>query len=162
MPSNLGFCCLYSFACLLHCEYLCPCYLTGACLFCNCGCVRTPHGLAVSMILWSCDPVILRFWMFQSSLESSCLWDPEILVWPSSWVSGILGFSDLGCVRVPGIWAYSSCFETGFRVCAEGKLAQTGGTWDPGQAVFCVPGSCWSQLLLVVLELMLCPTHPWS
>ena len=28
-----------------------PCYLTGACPSCNPGCVRTPHNVAVSVIL---------------------------------------------------------------------------------------------------------------
>ena len=34
--------------------------------------------------------MILRPWVCQCSWESSCLWDPEILVWPSSWDPGIL------------------------------------------------------------------------
>jgi hypothetical protein len=88
----------------------CPFYMTRAFPSCNPGCVRTPHSSAVSVTLWSCDPVILwscdpvilwscdpvilwscdpvilwfqddvilKFWVCQSSLESNCLWDPEI------------------------------------------------------------------------------------
>jgi hypothetical protein len=94
--------------------------------FCNPGWVRTPQSSPVSVILWSCDPLILIFWVCQSSWESSCLLDPEMLVWPSSWNPVILGSYDPGCFRAPVIWASSGCCWTGCRVCTQGKLVQTG------------------------------------
>ena len=90
-PSNLGFCYLCSYACHPPSGYLPSIYLTGACPPCDPGCVSTPQNSAVSVILWFWDPVILRSWVCQSSWETSCLWDLEILVWPSTWGPGILG-----------------------------------------------------------------------
>jgi hypothetical protein len=75
---------------------------------------------AFSVILWFWNPVILRSWVCQNSWESSCLWDPEILVWPSFWDPGILGSYDPGCVRMLGNEASSRCCRTGCGVCAQG------------------------------------------
>jgi hypothetical protein len=53
------------------------------------------------VILWLWTPANLRFWMCQSFWQSSFLWDPEILVWPSPCYTGILLSYDPGCVTVP-------------------------------------------------------------
>jgi hypothetical protein len=58
--------------------------------------------LRVQLSLWFCDPVNLRFWVCQSSWESSFLWDPKILLWPSSWDHGILESQHPGHVTAPG------------------------------------------------------------
>jgi hypothetical protein len=124
----------------------CPRYLTGACPSYNTGCVRTPYSLAVSVILWFWDLVILRFWVCQCFWESSYVWDPEILVWPSSW--------DPVHVRVPGIWVSSGCCGTGCKVCVQGKQAQTWWTlihWLGGVPVSLDPAGpsyspwCWNR-----------------
>ena len=59
--------------------------------------------LRVQLSLWFYNSVILRSWVCQSSWKSSCLWDPEILVWPSSWDPGILWS-----------WACQSAWEWNF------------------------------------------------
>jgi hypothetical protein len=87
-PSHLGFC---SYVCLLPSYYL-TCllpsvYLIGACPSCNTAWFRTPQSPAFSVILWFPDPVNLRFWVCQSSWQSSFLWDPELL---RCWDPGIL------------------------------------------------------------------------
>ena len=46
--------------------------------------------LKVLLSLWFWDSGILRSWVCLNSWESSSLWDPEILVWPSSWDPVIL------------------------------------------------------------------------
>jgi hypothetical protein len=94
MPSNLGFCCFCSYACLLPSDYL-KCsipsvYLIGACPSCNPDWFRIPQSPDFSVILWVQDPVNLRFWVCQSCWQSSFLQNPEILVWPRSWDVGIL------------------------------------------------------------------------
>ena len=69
------------------------------------GCFRTPQNSAVAGILGFWDPLIFWSWVCQSSWESSCLWDPEILVWPSSWdsvVSELLGVKLLLGIAVMG------------------------------------------------------------
>jgi hypothetical protein len=58
---------------------------------------------AVSVILWFCDPVILRSWVCQSSWESSCLWEPDTLVWSCSCNPVILLSCGHGHVRTPGV-----------------------------------------------------------
>ena len=77
MPDSLSFCGLCSCSCLSPSDYL-YCYLhslslTGACL----SCFVVVSELRVQLCLWSWDPGC------KSSWESRCLWDPEILVWPS-------------------------------------------------------------------------------
>jgi hypothetical protein len=62
-----------------------PALAISDCPSCNLCCVRTPQGPTV--ILWFWNLLILRFWVCQSS---TCLWNPEILVWPSSLDLGIL------------------------------------------------------------------------
>ena len=57
MPSNLGFCCLCSYTCILPSDYL-WCYLpllylTGAHPSCDPGCVRAPGSQAASVTLRS-------------------------------------------------------------------------------------------------------------
>jgi hypothetical protein len=76
--------------------------------------VQMSLGSCDSGILGFWDPGILKSWVCQSSWESSCLWDPEILVCPSSW--------DPGCVRTPGSGASSGCCRTGCRVSTQGLL----------------------------------------
>jgi hypothetical protein len=93
MPRNLRFCCICSYACLLPSDYL-KCllssiYLFGACPSCNPGWVRNPESTFLCDLSFL-DPVNLRFSVCQSSWESIFLWDPEILVWASSWDPGIL------------------------------------------------------------------------
>ena len=68
--------------------------------------------LRVNPVIW--HPVIRRSWVCQSSWELSCLWDLEILVWPSSWVPAS---SDPGCLGVPGSGAASGCHGAGYGVC---------------------------------------------
>jgi hypothetical protein len=162
MPSCLGFCCFCSYSCLLPSDYfkcsLPSIYLIGACPSYNPSWVRTPQSPAFSLILSSFqDPVILRFWVCQSSWESSCLWNSEILVWPSSWDPKILGILEhLEVVPSLGIMGSSSEFLT--------KVDQhrLEGTQATGWVGFLCPCSCWSQALSVVLEQMLCSTHQWS
>jgi hypothetical protein len=106
MPSNLGFCCFCSFACLLPSDnlkyLLTSIYLIGACLSYNPSWFGAPQSPAFSVILWSRAPVNLRFWVCQFFWQSSFLWDPEILVWPSSCYPGILESEDPGHVTAPG------------------------------------------------------------
>ena len=99
MPSNLGFCCLCSYACFLPSGYL-QCYgpqlcLTGACPSHNPGFVRTPQSRCL------CDPVILQScvcqsswdpvtWVCQSAWEWSCLW----VLW--GWLQSLLPRSTQG------------------------------------------------------------------
>jgi hypothetical protein len=91
MPCKLGFCC---FCCLLPSDYLrCllpPIYLIGSSPSYNPSWFRTPQSPALSVILWLWAPVNLRFWVCQSFWQSSFLWDPVILVWPTSCYPGIL------------------------------------------------------------------------
>ena len=84
MPCNLGCCCFCSYACLLLSGFL-MCflplvYLIGDCPSCNPNWLRTLQSPDFFVILWFQDPVNLRFWVYQSSLQSCFLWDPEILV----------------------------------------------------------------------------------
>jgi hypothetical protein len=153
MPSNLGFCCFCSYACLLPSDYL-KCslpliYLIGACPSYNPSWVRTPQSPAFS--------VILRFWVCQCSWQSSFLWDPEILGWPNSWNPKMLGLLELLEV-VPTLGAMGLSTEV------ENKVGQCWleETWATCQAEFLCPSSCWPQALLVLLEQMLCSTHQWS
>jgi hypothetical protein len=67
-------------------------YLIGACPSYNSWWFRTPQSPAFSVILWLWAPLNLRFWVCQSFWQSSFLWDPEILVLPSSCYPGILLF----------------------------------------------------------------------
>jgi hypothetical protein len=56
MPSNLGFCCFYSYDCLLPSDYLkyllSSIYLIGACPSYNPSWFRAPQSPAFSVILW--------------------------------------------------------------------------------------------------------------
>jgi hypothetical protein len=94
MPSNLCFCCFCSYGCLLLSDYLkcllCSIYLIWACPSYIPYWFRTPQSAAFSVILWFWAPVYLRFLVCLCSWQSSFLWDPEILVWPSSCYPGIL------------------------------------------------------------------------
>jgi hypothetical protein len=65
-------------------------YLIGVWSSCNPSWFRTHQSAAFSVILWFQDPVNLRFWVCQSSWQSSFLWDPEIVVSLSSLYPGIL------------------------------------------------------------------------
>ena len=50
---------------------------------------------------WFWDPGILRFWVCHSSWESSCLRDPENLVWTSLWDPLILDVLEHLGVELP-------------------------------------------------------------
>ena len=85
--------------------------------------VRSPQSLAISMILWFCNLVILSFWVFQRSWNSRCLWNPEILVWPCSWDPVILGLLELlwsWTFRGPWSRASSGCCGTVCEASAQG------------------------------------------
>ena len=151
MPSNLGFCCLHSYAS-----------------------VTIWLSLVVPALLvsdWSLS--LLWSWFCQNSSSSSCLWDPVIMgscdpdilgvsellgvkLPLGSWNPGVIKLlrsHDPRHVRVPGSPASSECFGTGWRGSAYSLLrapAQTGK--NPCHCVGggCrVPGSHWSQLLPV-------------
>jgi hypothetical protein len=161
MPSNLGFCCFCSYACLLPSDYL-KCllpsiYLIGASSSCNSSWFRTPQSPAFSVILWFQDPVNLRFWVCQSSWQSWSLWDPEILVCPSSWNPKILGMlQHLEVVSLLGTLVLSAAFET--------KVDQhwPEGIGAAGQAGLLCPCSCCHRPLMIVLGQMLVSTHQRS
>jgi hypothetical protein len=146
--------------------YLPSLYLTGACPSCDPGWVRTPQRSAVSVILWFWDPVILRSCVCQSSWQSSCFWDPEILMWPSSWNPGVLRSCGPDCVRAPWCRVSSGCCGTGYGVCTQGllrELIQTGK--NPCHWSFFRFGKFSSIILLnifPVLGQMVCPPHFWS
>ena len=85
---------LSPYACSLHLFISSATYhrcLNEACPSCDPGCVRNPQSLAISVVLWFCDPVILRSWVCEKPWDSSCFCNPEILLWPSSWDAMILG-----------------------------------------------------------------------
>ena len=85
---------LSPYACSLHLFVSSATYhrcLNEACPSCDPGCVRNPQSLAISVVLWFCDPVILRSWVCEKPWDSSCFCNPEILLWPSSWDAMILG-----------------------------------------------------------------------
>ena len=137
MTSNLGFCCFYSYACLLPFDYF-KCSLPSI-IWLEPVFPLIPvesELLRVQLSLWSCDP--------------------EILMWPSSWDPGILG------VRVPG-----SCTSSGDSgaVCWVQNQYRPQLTWrnlrhwSVGFLCLC---SSWDQALPILFEQMLCPTHQWS
>ena len=101
MPSNLGFCCLCSYACLLPSDYL-KCllpsiYLIGACLSKSSSWVRTPQSPAFSVILCLWAPVNLRFWVSKSSGQSC---SSEILKYWCDQAPFILGSC---CPKILGV-----------------------------------------------------------
>jgi hypothetical protein len=104
-----------------------------------------------SEILWFWDPGILRSWVCQSSWESSCLWDLEILVWRSSWDPVILAM--LECLGLELLVS---------KVCSWRQPRQTRRNlrhWFGGvSACLDLTGPsnslCWGQ--------MLCSPHLWS
>ena len=165
LPSNLGFCCFCSYAYLPPSDYLkSSVYLFGACPSCNPSWFTTSQSSAFFVILWFWDPGMLRLWVHQSSWQSSFLWNPEILVWPSSWDPGIkdlrskiLGvFEHLEVVPPLATIGLSAKFKT--------KVDHhwLEGTWTTDQAGFnCLCSSC-PLAPLVLLEQMLCSTHRWS
>lgn len=83
--------------------------------------------LTVSLVVSEILRAQLSLW----SWESGCVTVPGSQATSEtlrSWwdqAPGILASWHPGCVRVPGIWASSECYETGCRVCAQGKLVQT-------------------------------------
>jgi hypothetical protein len=107
---------------------------------------------ALAMSDWSLS--FLWPWLCQNSSESSCLWDPEILVWLSSWAPGIFG--------APGSGACSGCCGTGCGVCTQGLHREPAQTrrnlchWSGG-----VP-ACGVQLVPVVPCVGTDPPHLWS
>ena len=105
MSSNLGFSCLCSCACLSLSDYFSSnlplLSWTGACPSCDPGCVRTLQRPLVFVILWFCDSVTQRYVVCQSFWDSSCLWEPEFLVWPRSWYPMILVILEHLGVKLP-------------------------------------------------------------
>ena len=93
MPTNLDFCCLSSWTCLLPSGYLVLPFLAvfdwSLSLLWPWLCQNSSKFscLCDPVILGSFDPEILGV---SDLLGVSCLWDPEILVWPRSWDSVIL------------------------------------------------------------------------
>jgi hypothetical protein len=85
----------------------CPCYIQLQPVLPVIPVVSELLRVQLSVILSFQNTVILRSWVCQRIWESSCLWDPEILVWPSILGPVILGFCDPGCVRAPGSGASS-------------------------------------------------------
>ena len=128
---------------------------------------------------WSLS--FLWSWLCQNSSESSCLCDPVILgscdpeilgvsellgvkLTQRPWdpcVTKLLGSWDPWCFRVCGSEASFGCCSTGCRVCAQGKPSTD---WKHSDSLVrqgsWVPGSCWSQLL-PMLGQMLCLPHFW-
>jgi hypothetical protein len=163
LPSNLGFYCFCSYACLLPSDYLKSSlpslYLIGACLSCNPCWVRISLIPSFSVILWFWNLVMLRFWVCQSSCHSSFLWDPEIQVWPSSWDPGILRSS----VCLSTVWKWYFLWRLwGCQLSLKPRVYQCWleGTGATAQARFLHPCSCWPLALPVVLEQMLC-SYQW-
>jgi hypothetical protein len=140
----------------------CPCYIwLEPVLPCDPGCSRTPQSSAIScdpVILWSCDPKVLGC---QSSWGSSCLWDPR------SWrdqAPGILWSCGSRHVRAPGVelllHVLGLAKEFGPKVCSGHCSDRKEPVPLVGWSSW-VPGSCWSQLLPVLVQ-MLWPPHLWS
>jgi hypothetical protein len=164
MPSNLRFCCFFSYACLLPSDYIKglppSIYLIGACPSYNPSWFRAPQNTAFSVILWLQAPGNLKFWVCQSSCQSSFLWDPEILVWPSSCYP-------LSCN--PMILGALQCLEvvSPLRTVELSGLFETNvnqywleGTRVSGQAGLPCPCSCCHRPVTLGLEQMLCSTDP--
>lgn len=151
----IGFCCFCSSDCLPPSDYL-KCtlsliYLIVGCSTCNLGCVRILQSPAFSVVLWFRDPLILRFWVCQSSWQSSFLWDPENLVWQTSWDPGIL--ISWG-IRVPGSGSSSGNHEAICWVQNQDRIVpaeRNPRIWSSGVPVFLL---LMAQALLVVLEQM--------
>jgi hypothetical protein len=82
MPSNLGFCCLCSYACLMPSDclqyYLPLLYLTEACPSCDTDCFRIPQSPAVSVILLFWHPEILSVSEFLEVRLPLGPWDPGV------------------------------------------------------------------------------------
>jgi hypothetical protein len=152
MPSNFCFCCFCSYACLSPSYYakyfLLLKYLIETCPSCNPGWVRTLQSPAFSVILWFWDPVILKFWLCQSSWLLSFL---PLRPWVS-WYPKILGVLDcLEVVPTLGIMGLSTEME----IMVDHRWME--GTWSTGQARFQFLCSWWPQVLPVVLEQMCVP-----
>jgi hypothetical protein len=161
MPSNLGFCCFCSYACLLPYDYL-MCllpskYLVGAFPSYNLGWFRTPQIPAFSCdsrLLWTWESGCVRVLGSQASSETLRFWCdqvPGILV---SWNPKILGMvqcvemvSPLGTVRLSGV----------FRTKVYQHISE--GTWAAVQAGLLCPCSCCHRPIRISLEQMLCSTR---
>jgi hypothetical protein len=152
MPSNLGFCCFCSYSCLppsIISSATCPCYIwldpvLPAILVLS-ELLRVPLSLC-PLIPGSCDPEILGVSEFLGVRLPLGSWEPG--------VTKLLWSCDYGCVSVPGIWASSWCWGQAAEFVYKVNWCGPEGTQATGWAG--------SQLLLVVLEQMLCSTHPWS
>jgi hypothetical protein len=161
MPSNLGFCCFCSYACLLLSDYLIACCPQYIWLEPVLPIIPVDSGLPrVQLSLWSYDSGILwtwdSFWVCQSSWQSSFLWDPEILVILGSWIPKILGMLQclevvsLGTMGLPGV------FQT------KVYQHQSEGTQAAGQEELLWPCSCCHRPVTIGLEQILYSTHQWS
>jgi hypothetical protein len=157
MPSYLSFCCFCSFACLLPSDYL-KCflpsiYLIGACLSYNPGWFRTPQSPTFCVMLWFWAPVNLRFLVCHSSWQSSFFWDPEILVWPSSWYPGILvSWNPKILVMLQCLELVSPSGDCGAVLCVQNQGIPVPIRRNP---------SCWSGRAPVSLLLLSQADHNW-
>ena len=114
---------LSPYACSLHLFISSATYhrcLNGACPSCDPGCVRNPQSLAISVVLWFCDPVILSVWETLGLKLLLQSWNPV--------VTKLLRCYDPGCVTAPVSQAYSGCFGTRCGVSTQGlhRAAHTG------------------------------------
>jgi hypothetical protein len=169
VPSNLGFCCLCSYACSQLSDYpqwyLCSLNLIEAVLPVILVVSELLKSSGVSVILWLCDPEILGMSELLGVKLSLGPWDPgvtKLLESEPKVCSGHLWSYDPGSGRAPGSRASSGCCGTGCRVHTQGLLrvlAQSGRNlchWLVGVPEW--PGPA----LLLVLGQMLNPPHLWS
>jgi hypothetical protein len=166
MPSNLGFCCFCSYACLLPSDYL-KCllpsiYLIGACPSYKPSWFRYTQSPAFSVVLWLWAPVNLKFWVCQSSWQSS---SSETLKYWCDLAPVILGSC---CRKILGVL---QCLEVVFSlrtVELSGLFkAKVNQNWSKGtqasdqEGLWC-PCFCCHRPVTIGLELMFGSTHQWS
>ena len=128
----------------------------------NTSWVKSSQSPAFSVILWFKDPVMLRFWVWQSSWQSSFLWDPDILMWPTPvilescnpMILGLLQCLELvSPLRTMGL---SGVFKS---MVYQHRLERTQAAHQAG--LLC-PCSCCHRPFTIGLEQMSCYNHQWS
>jgi hypothetical protein len=152
MPSNLGFCCFCSYACLLPSDYikylLSSLYLIGACPSYNLSWFRTLQSPAFSVILCLWAPVNLRFWVFQSTWQSS---SSEILKYWCDQAPFILRSCCQGSWACYSAWKWCllwgewSCLAVVLRLSGESSRDLGGVRWlcTQGDPVLDSSSPCW-------------------
>ena len=166
MTSNLGFCCFYSYACLLPFDYF-KCSLPSI-IWLEPVFPLIPvesELLRVQLSLWSCDSGILWCWDSgcvrvlgsQASSETLRSWCDQAPVILGSWNPKILGMLQRLEVMSP-LWT------VGLSVVFKTKVYQhrSEGTQAASQAELLCPCSCCHRPITIGLEQMLCSTHQWS